>query len=316
MQQPGLFALMVAGALSLGACAEEASPQNETPSAKPMDSSEKVMATKEVEAAADTPAMISLADVLADPRRKDRAARDAFRHPQETLDFFGLTPDMTVVEVWPGGGWYTDILAPYQAAGGGKFIAAGFDPESGEYFAKRTKAFTEKYVSEPEVFGDIEVSVLSKDSPSVASAGTVDLVLTFRNVHNWAYNGFADKAFADFYAALKPGGVLGVVEHRLPEEADIAMEQDSGYMKVSSVVALATAAGFELVAQSEVNANPQDTSDHPFGVWTLPPSSRTESRDGSVPEGFDPEAYKAIGESDRMTLKFVKPLTADGALLQ
>ena len=253
--------------------------------------------------------------VLADPRRAESSDRDEARRPAQTLAFFGIEPDMTVVEVWPGGGWYTDILAPYLAQGGGAYVAAGFDPEMNDYMRERTAAFEAKYADEDQ-YGDVRMAVLSPQSGPIVEPGTADMVLTFRNVHNWVMGGFEEKAFADFYAALKPGGVLGVVEHRLPEDADAGMEETSGYVKESTVVALAEAAGFELAERSEINANPNDDADHPFGVWTLPPTSRTQDRDGNAPEGFDADAYAEIGESDRMTLRFVKPLGADGALLE
>ena len=253
--------------------------------------------------------------VLADPRRAEASARDEARHPAQTLAFFGIEPDMTVVEVWPGGGWYADILAPYLAQGGGTYVAAGFDPAMNDYMRERVAAFEEKYVGKDE-YGDVQMAVLSPDSGPIVEEGTADMVLTFRNVHNWVMGDFGEKAFADFYAALKPGGVLGVVEHRLPEEAGAEMEETSGYVKESTVIALAEAAGFELAERSEVNANPADDADHPFGVWTLPPTSRTQDRDGNAPEGFDADEYAGIGESDRMTLRFVKPLGADGALLE
>ena len=256
----------------------------------------------------------ALAGVLADPRRGEGSARDGARNPAETLRFFGIEPDMTVIEVWPGGGWYTDVLAPYLAESG-TYIAAGFDPETNDYMRERVAAFEEKYADEDQ-YGNVQMAVLSPQSGPLAEEGSADMVLTFRNVHNWIMGGFEEKAFADFYAALKPGGILGVVEHRLPEEADAEMERTSGYVKESTVIALAEAAGFELAERSEINANPADDADHPFGVWTLPPSSRTEDRDGNAPEGFDADAYAAIGESDRMTLRFVKPLGADGALME
>lgn len=314
-----LFWSAAASALILAGCgqADPAANQAEIDQADiatdaPMVQAEAAPA--ETEAQVET-MQITLADVVADPRRAERAARDGFRHPEETLTFFGLAPGMTVVEAWPGGGWYTDILGPYLQATGGKLIAAGFAPE-GEYRTNAVNRFAENYVSNPEVYGDIDVTVLSAETDGVAADGSADMVLTFRNVHNWMFNDFGQKAFDDFYAALKPGGVLGVVEHRLPEEMDSVLQESSGYVKQSVVVAFAEAAGFEFIGASEVNANPADTADHPFGVWTLPPSSRTQARDGSVPEGFDPAPFLAIGESDRMTLKFVKPVLADGALLE
>ena len=245
---------------------------------------------------------------IADAARGEAAARDAYRRPGETLTFFGLEPSMTVVEVWPGGGYYADILAPYLAEEGRYYAVAsereGSAARTAEQFADQAR------------YGEVEVATLGEGGLSGVPSGSADMVLTFRNVHNWHMGGYADAAFAGFYDALKPGGVLGVVEHRLPEDRDDEDEMSSGYMKQSNVVAMAEAAGFELAEASEVNANPADTADHPFGVWTLAPTLRTEGRDGSVPDGFDADRYAAIGESDRMTLRFVKPIGADGALLE
>ena len=254
-------------------------------------------------------AQAGLSGFVADERRGEATARDEFRHPEETLAFLGVEPGMTVVEVWPGGGYYADILAPYLAEGGRYYAVANERPGNAEETAER--------FADQDRYGEVEVATLGADQGlSGVPEGSADMVLTFRNVHNWRMGGFAPRAFEGFYAALKPGGVLGVVEHRLPEDADDAMQDSSGYMKQSEVVRLAEAAGFELADASEVNANPDDTADHPFGVWTLRPVSRTSDRDGNAPEGFDAQAYLDIGESDRMTLRFVKPLGADGALME
>lgn len=254
------------------------------------------------------PMISTVADALSGDWRSDAdKARDAFRNPVETLEFFELAPDETVIEIWPGGGWYTSILAPYLKASG-TYIAAGFDPETSEYAQRGMAKFEENFVSKPEIFGDITVTRLGPETGPLAEAGTVDTVLTFRNVHNWMSNGFADKVFTDSFAALKPGGILGVVEHRLPSSEKQNPKGGSGYVHEDYVKQLAADAGFEFVASSEINANPKDTADHPFGVWTLPPNSRSTDRDGNTPEGFDPQVYLDIGESDRMTLKFRKPV--------
>ena len=201
--------------------------------------------------------------------------RDVWRNPQRTLSFFGLEPGMTVVEISPGGGWYTSILAPYLKATDGKLIVAGPDPASSEYAANRVAKFDEVFVSRPDVYGDIEVTISSKDAQSIADAEVADMVLSFRNVHSWMGREYADSVFMNAFNALKPGGVFGIVEHRLPS----AMEQDpraaSGYVAESLVIQMATEAGFQFDGASEVNANPNDTADHPYGVWTLPPVSRT-----------------------------------------
>ncbi|MEM6650003.1 MAG: methyltransferase, partial [Pseudomonadota bacterium] len=206
----------------------------------------------------------SLEDVINHERRGDRAARDAFRNPQATLEFFGLEPDMTVVEISPGGGWYTDILAPYINGGGGTFYAAHFSPDASGYQARLLTSFKEKYMADEVEYGPINLTVFSPAAEGVAPDGVADMVLTFRNTHNWG-DEFGAKAFSDFYDALKPGGVLGVVDHRMPEDRE--SNSESGYIKTSTVIAMAENAGFELVGQSELNANPKDTSDHPFGVW-------------------------------------------------
>ncbi|HCX12493.1 MAG TPA: hypothetical protein DHU81_19620, partial [Hyphomonas sp.] len=237
-------------------------------------------------------------------------ARDAWRHPKETLEFFGVEADDKVVELWPGGGWYTNVIAPYLASGGGTLVAAYFDPNIGDEdrrarIAERLAEFQANY-DDPK-FGTIEYSAFSAESGPLTEAGTADVVLTFRNLHNWMSGGYTEKFFTDACAALKPGGVLGVVEHRLPSTATQDPTASSGYVHEDYVKSLAEAAGFEFVEASEINANPADTADHPFGVWTLPPVNATQDREGNTPDGFDAAAYAEIGESDRMTLKFVKP---------
>ena len=289
--------LMAASALILAACSQEAPAPAETPAE-----------TATTEAA---PA-VTLADIVnSDLRSAEEKARDAWRNPAETLEFFGIEADDKVVEIWPGGGWYTNILAPWLASGGGTLVAAGFDPASVEDPDRRAQVegrieeFKNSY-ADPR-FGTIEYSAFSAVSGPLTEAGTADAVLTFRNIHNWMSGGYTEKFFTDAYAALKPGGVLGVVEHRLPSTAMQDPTAASGYVHEDFVKGLAVAAGFEFVEASEINANPADTADHPFGVWTLPPNSATSARDGTTIEGFDAAKYAAIGESDRMTLKFRKP---------
>ncbi len=303
-----------AAALTLAACGEAENapnaelPESDTTIASPEPGVSDAPDLEDTEMAEEMEADLSAFIDGLDRRSEAVVARDAFRHPAETLEFFGLEPDMTVVEAWPGGGWYTAILAPYLAQGGGTLYAAHGSTNVND-------TFMNTFMQDADYYGDIELTVLSSEAEGVAPAESADMVLTFRNVHNWYFSDFAGKAFEDFYAALKPGGTLGVVEHRLPEEMDDAMMERSGYMKVSTVKSLAEAAGFEFVESSEVNANSLDTADHPLGVWTLPPTSRTTDREGNTPEGFDPAKYEAIGESDRMTLKFRKPI-ADEALLE
>ncbi len=245
----------------------------------------------------------NLADMIADPRRSDESARDQFRHPKETLEFFEVTPGKHVAEIWPG--WYTNILAPYAKLNGGQYTAVLY-PETSDRSITRVAAFKEKY-TDTDVYGVIGYGAFGKDHGAIMAPGSVDVLMSFRNVHNWMGGGYAEDAFKEFYAALKPGGILGIVEHRLPE----TMEQDprgaTGYVQESYMKALAEAAGFEFVGSSEVNANPRDTADHPYGVWTLPPRSRTPETGSTEAADFNAAAYKNIGESDRATLKFRKP---------
>ena len=250
-----------------------------------------------------------------DHRSEEERARDVYRHPAETLLFLGIEPDMTVVEVWPGGGWYSQVIAPYLNTGGGVFYAAGFPREgASERVIASLDAYEGMFVNNPEIYGDVRMSVLGEGG-EIAPDGTADAVLTFRNVHNWQGRGAAERYFKEFYDALKPGGVLGVIEHRA-DGADLPRDGSSGYVYADDVILLAEAAGFEFDQSSEVNANLADTKDHPFGVWTLKPVRRSSEVRGQEDPEFDRAAYDAIGESDRMTLKFRKPIAADGALLE
>ncbi len=232
-----------------------------------------------------------------DHRSAKNKARDVYRNPKETLAFFGFKPDMTVVEMAPGGGWYTEILAPALKANG-KFYGAHY-PDTGEdnYFSKSRRRLEQKMASD-EVFSKVELTNFTpRVASEIAPAGTADLVLTFRNLHNWGEEGVL-QVFKDAHKALKSGGVLGVVEHRMPTSQKWEENKRSGYFPEQMTIDLAEKAGFKLAAKSEVNANPKDTADHPKGVWTLPPVLRLKEQ--------DKEKYLAIGESDRMTLKFVK----------
>ncbi|WP_407929720.1 class I SAM-dependent methyltransferase [Kangiella shandongensis] len=244
-------------------------------------------------------------ELLISGHRSDKnKQRDQFRHPKETLEFFGIKSGMTVVEIAPGGGWYTEILAPLLGPNG-KLYAAHFDPESEvEYFRKSRKGFGEKVKANAEVYENVEITTFQPPEMfDIAPEGSADAVVTFRNVHNWLRNGRGATvdSFKAMYKALKPGGVLGVVEHRLPKSMKQDEKASSGYMHQDFVISMAQEAGFKLVATSEINANPKDTADHSKGVWTLPPSLRLGDK--------DKEKYMSIGESDRMTLKFVKPAT-------
>jgi predicted methyltransferase len=253
--------------------------------------------------AADADVAAQLQAVIAGSHRAEAdKARDQYRHPLETLTWFGVQDNMTVVEIWPGGGWYTDILAPF-LKDRGTYIAAGFDPE-GEREFQRTGAqkFKEKLAANAALFGKTKVTVLAPPTKmDIAPEGSADMVLTFRNVHNWMAGEQAENVFQAMYKALKPGGILGVVEHRGNPNVAQDPKAASGYVREDYVIKLAEEAGFKLVDRSEINANPKDTKDYAQGVWTLPPVLRLKE--------VDKEKYLAIGESDRMTLKFVKPAT-------
>jgi predicted methyltransferase len=246
--------------------------------------------------ATSSDAQTAIRAAVASPQRKpENTARDIYRHPVETLMFFGVTPSQTVVEIWPAPGWYTEILAPL-LRDGGKYIAAA---QPGGQSREATIALL---ASDPARFDKAVLTTMERGKASdIAPPGSADVVLTFRNVHNFLKAGDAASAqlFADCYRALKQGGVLGVVDHRLPEDADDALEVDSGYVKRSTILKLAMAAGFKFDGESEINANPKDDHKHPKGVWTLPPTFSL----GDV----DRAQYQAIGESDRLTLRFVKP---------
>jgi predicted methyltransferase len=233
-------------------------------------------------------------------------ARDPWRHPAESLKFWGLAPGQTVVEFWPGAGWYTDIIAPFLAATGGRFYAANLQASDAEW-REMAAAYIRKLADHPKLYGKVQMTAFGPTSGPVAPAGAADLVLFLRNLHNWMAAGLAEKAFRDAFAALKPGGVLGVEEHRADPAAAPDATASSGYVAQAYAVQLAQEAGFTLVAASEINANPKDDRNHPFGVWTLPPVRRSSPRGQPADPAFDHAKYDAIGESDRMTLKFVKP---------
>ena len=241
-------------------------------------------------------------DSAADGAHRSAAniARNAWRHPVETLQFFGLRDDMTVVEVWSGGGgWYTEIFAPY-LRDTGKLYAANYDGSSGrEYFERNAKVFKDKLAAQPEVYDQVVITALMPPaSMNPAPAGSADLVVTFRNLHNWVRDGLDEPMFKAMYDVLKPGGILGLVAHR--GNADMAGIEwaRKGYVPEAEAIRLAEAAGFTFVESSDINANPKDTKNYADGVWTLPPSFRLGETDRAK--------SAAIGESDRMTLKFVK----------
>jgi predicted methyltransferase len=243
-----------------------------------------------------------LDSVLAGSQRSEaNRARDAYRHPKETLLFFGLRPETKVVEIWPDpSGWYTEVIAPLVREKG-KYYAAVLDAEPGNVNQeKRVADFRAKLATRPDLYDRVEVIALSESGKDLVPSGSVDMVLTFRNVHNWLARGSAQQNFALMFKALKPGGTLGVVEHR----GDAAKPQDpqarSGYVNEQFAIDLIEAQGFRLVAKSEINANPKDTKDYEQGVWTLPPAYRLGDEDREI--------YRDTGESDRFTLRFVKPV--------
>jgi len=243
----------------------------------------------------------SLAPILAGKQRSiEHKNRDAYRHPQQTLDFFDVKDDMTVVEVWPGEGWYTEILAPY-LKDKGKLTTAHFSADAKVLRQQKSlQAFITKLHAQPKIYGNVELTVLQPpEAVKIAPDGSADRVLTFRNIHNWMKTDQAATVFEAMFRALKPGGILGVVEHRNSVLKPQDIHAESGYVTEDYVIALARNAGFEFLAKSEINANSKDTKDYPDGVWTLPPTLRLKDKDR--------KKYLAIGESDRMTLKFIKP---------
>ncbi|RAK58901.1 methyltransferase [Phenylobacterium hankyongense] len=281
--------LLLLGAGALAACSRKTPA---APSAKPAEGPTTLAA--------------AVAGAWRSPADK---ARDRWRHPVETLTFWGLKPGQTVVEFWPGAGWYTDIVAPFLAATGGKLYAANLQLDDPKDAAGRevVDAYRRRIAAKPKLYGQVEITAFGPTSGPVAPAGSADLVLFLRNLHNWMAAGVVDKAFRDAFAALKPGGVLGVEEHRADAGGVPDLLAESGYVQQAYVVQLAQEAGFKLDQASEINANPHDSKDHPFGVWTLPPVRRSSPRGQPDDPKFDHAKYDAIGESDRMTLRFVKP---------
>ena len=227
-------------------------------------------------------------------RSAQNLARDPFRHPAESLEFWGLRPGMTVVEIEPSGGYWTEILAPYLLATRGHYVAAVPGDRA---------AFAARY-ADADKFGEIEVVSFGPEVGPLVSSGAADMVLTARNFHDWMWSpGLVEKYLADFHAALAPEAILAVEEHRADPRPMVPQARD-GYVSTAYLVDKVEGAGFRLEESSEINANPKDTKDYPFGVWTLPPTRRTHTKEHPTPDGFDPEVYEAIGESDRMTLRF------------
>jgi len=270
---PRLAAGVIAAAVLLAACAAESSRQ--------------------------TTAEALTGILAADHRSEENRARDRYRHPKETLLFFGIRPEMSVMEVWPEPGWYTEVIAPL-VRDKGKYYAAVIaqDPDS-QYIGQRLDKYHQKLAARPQLYDRVAFVTFPADGGDALPPASLDMVVTFRNIHNWMGRDAAPQAFATMFRALKPGGVLGVVEHRgnpaLPQD----LKGKSGYVNEDYAIKLIESQGFRLVAKSEVNANPKDSKDYEQGVWTLPPSYRLGDKDH--------DKYAAIGESDRFTLRFVKP---------
>jgi predicted methyltransferase len=271
---PRLAAAAIASAMLLAACAANNSRQ--------------------------TTAAALTAILAADYRSEENRGRDRYRHPKETLLFFGLRPEMSVLEVWPEPGWYTEVIAPLVRDKGRYYAAViAADPES-KYITQRLEQYRHKLTERPDLYDRVAVVSFPSDGGDAVPPASVDMVVTFRNIHNWMGRDTAAQAFATMYRALKPGGVLGVVEHRGIPAAAQDPKAKSGYVNEDYAIKLIEAQGFRLVAKSQVNANPKDTKDYEQGVWTLPPTYRLGDKDR--------DKYAAIGESDRFTLRFVKPL--------
>lgn len=233
-----------------------------------------------------------------DWRVPQNAARDQYRHPEQTLKFFGVRSDQTVIEITPGNGWYSELLAPL-LKDKGHYVAAIVDPSVSDYAKKSADNLKQKYAADPAHYGKVEVVEYAPKTPVFGKPASADTVLTFRNAHNWVDAGNEAATFKAFYDVLKPGGTLGVVDHRAKPGTTAKDNEKNGYLPTDYVVKLAQAAGFKLAGESEVNANPKDTKDYPDGVWTLPPVLIKGEQDKAK--------YLAVGESDRMTLRFIKP---------
>jgi predicted methyltransferase len=287
--------------LALAACGQQHAPESPGPGTVP-SAAAPTSAVDPVDTAGAAESVDSLSAAIAGGwRSPENVARDDWRNPKQTLEFFGIRNDMRVIEITPGGGWYAEILAPY-LRDSGRWIGAIVSPTAVEerardYYTRANDELRTKLAGNPLVYGDAEMVEFDPAAPSFGDPGSADAVVTFRNVHNWMGNSNAERMFVAFHEVLRPGGVLGLVEHRAA--GDVPAGDRSGYVGEQQVIAMAEAAGFVLDDRSEINANPADTKDHPNGVWTLPPGNRHDEADR--------EKYQAIGESDRMTLRFRKP---------
>jgi predicted methyltransferase len=288
--------ILASAAFFLQACAE---PEN-TQVAAPPAAAETTPAERAILDTELLPDEAIAHAVAGEHRSAEAHARDEFRHPVETLDFFGVEENMTVVELWPGSGWYTEILAPLLRERGRLVVASFGEGAEPEYRARLHAELGEKFDANPDLYDKVEVVTLAPpDAVQLGEPESADRVLTFRNTHNWIQAGVEEDVYRAAFEVLKPGGVFGVVQHRGNPGTDVAASALLGYVPEQHVIDLAAQVGFELAESSEINANPKDTKDYEQGVWTLPPTYRLKEQDR--------ERYAAIGESDRMTLKFVKP---------
>ncbi|HUO81485.1 MAG TPA: methyltransferase [Gammaproteobacteria bacterium] len=293
--------ILASAALVLQACAEPG--DTESPAAASPAADETTRAERPGFDTERPPVEAIAKAVDGEHRTAEARARDEYRHPAETLDFFGIEEDMTVVELWPGAGWYTEILAPLLRERGKLVVASFGEGAEPEYRAGLHAGLMEKFASNPDLYDRVEVVILAPpDAVQLGEPESADLVLTFRNTHNWIEAGVEEEVYRAAYEVLKPGGVFGVVQHRGKPGQDAADSAPRGYVPEQHVIDLAGQVGFELAASSEINANPKDTKDYEEGVWTLPPAYRLKDQDR--------ERYAEIGESDRMTLRFVKPRAA------
>lgn len=259
------------------------------------------------QSAADAPPQGSLAWAIAGPWRVD-PDRDQWRHPLQTLLFWGLQGDMNVLEIYPGLGWYTSILAPYLKANGGRLTVASFDPRNGSVAQREVlAAWDARFMNDADLYGEIARTAVTAGGAPLAPANSIDLAILANNVHTLMAEGAAERVFRGVLAALKPGGSFGIEQHRASSTGLQDPLAGTGYVQEAYVRALAQEAGFEFVAASDLNANARDSRDHPFGVWTLPPTLRSSPLGQDDDPRFDTSPYEAIGESDRMTLKFRKP---------
>lgn len=302
--------ILLAAALSFGGCAAKQTTDDATSSTSKEQPSE---ATDSDETAFPDrgarnrqvagPDYLASLQLLADAPTRSEAnrARNDARHPAETLNFFGLKPDMTVIEIGPGGGWYAEIIRPF-VVHEGRYIAALDDPEGPR--AHYRKGWERLVESQPALFGDAETTIFAPPTHTLADENSIDMVLTFRHAHGWINDARTTEVFEEFFRVLKPGGTLGVVTHRAAAGADHQAAAKKGYVPQDWLIEQAEKAGFELVEASEINANPKDTKDHPNGVWSLPPTLKSDSEEAK-------SAARAIGESDRMTLRFIKPAQAN-----